>query len=87
MVGDPDSRAVLRMSWCQAATGEIAARTPGKFTFIHDAATAVEFFARLCSRGYFRPAELAKLRGFNLACFCPLGSPCHADVLLEIANP
>ena len=26
------------------------------------------------------------LRGKNLACWCPLGSPCHADVLLEVAN-
>lgn len=26
------------------------------------------------------------LRGYNLACFCPLDVPCHADVLLEIAN-
>jgi Domain of unknown function (DUF4326) len=22
----------------------------------------------------------------NLACWCPLGQPCHADVLLELAN-
>jgi hypothetical protein len=29
---------------------------------------------------------LTELRGKNLACFCPLGSPCHADVLLELAN-
>jgi hypothetical protein len=29
----------------------------------------------------------ASLRGKNLACTCPLdGGPCHADVLLEIAN-
>jgi hypothetical protein len=27
-----------------------------------------------------------ELRGKNLACFCPIGSPCHADVLLAIAN-
>lgn len=27
------------------------------------------------------------LRGKNLACFCPLDAPCHADVLLEFANP
>jgi hypothetical protein len=27
------------------------------------------------------------LRGFNLACWCPLDEPCHADVLLEVANP
>jgi len=26
------------------------------------------------------------LRGKNLACWCPLDQPCHADVLLEIAN-
>lgn len=26
------------------------------------------------------------LRGKNLACFCSLDSPCHADVLLELAN-
>ena len=28
----------------------------------------------------------AELRGKNLACFCPLDQPCHADVLLELAN-
>lgn len=26
------------------------------------------------------------LVGQNLACWCPLDQPCHADVLLEIAN-
>lgn len=29
---------------------------------------------------------LGDLRGKNLACWCPLGRPCHADVLLELAN-
>lgn len=27
-----------------------------------------------------------ELRGKNLACWCRAGSPCHADVLLEMAN-
>lgn len=27
-----------------------------------------------------------ELRGKNLACFCALDQPCHADVLLELAN-
>lgn len=27
-----------------------------------------------------------KLRGLDLACWCPLDQPCHADVLLEVAN-
>jgi hypothetical protein len=28
----------------------------------------------------------ADLRGRDLACWCPLDQPCHADVLLELAN-
>ncbi len=28
----------------------------------------------------------AELRGKNLACWCKTGEPCHADVLLELAN-
>jgi hypothetical protein len=27
-----------------------------------------------------------ELRGMNLACWCKPGTPCHADVLIEIAN-
>jgi hypothetical protein len=27
-----------------------------------------------------------ELRGRNLACWCPLSDPCHADVLLRVAN-
>ncbi len=30
--------------------------------------------------------HLHELRGKNLACWCALDQPCHADVLLEIAN-
>lgn len=32
------------------------------------------------------PDYLAELRGKNLMCYCPLDQPCHADVLLELAN-
>jgi hypothetical protein len=31
-------------------------------------------------------ARLLDLRGKNLACWCRLDQPCHADVLLELAN-
>ena len=31
--------------------------------------------------------DVSPLRGKNLACFCPLDVDCHADVLLELANP
>lgn len=33
-----------------------------------------------------RDAIKDKLRGKNLACWCPLDAPCHADILLAIAN-
>jgi hypothetical protein len=29
---------------------------------------------------------LCELKGRDLACWCPLDGPCHADVLIEIAN-
>jgi hypothetical protein len=31
-------------------------------------------------------AMFASLRGHDLACWCPLDQPCHADVLVELAN-
>lgn len=33
-----------------------------------------------------KPDFLQPLRGKNLACWCPLDRPCHADVLLDLAN-
>lgn len=40
------------------------------------------------SFGAHTPAEVAPLylAGKNLACWCKPGAPCHADVLLELAN-
>ena len=32
-------------------------------------------------------AIVRDLAGHDLACWCPLDEPCHADVLLEFANP
>ncbi len=32
-------------------------------------------------------ASLHQLRGMNLACWCSPSQPCHADLLLELANP
>lgn len=31
-------------------------------------------------------AALSLLRGKDLACWCKEGAPCHADILLELAN-
>ena len=43
---------------------------------------AVELYER-CALPHL-PIE--ELRGKDLACWCPLDQPCHADVLLKVAN-
>jgi hypothetical protein len=42
---------------------------------------------RLTVGGY--PIERARtvLAGHDLCCWCPLDQPCHADILLKLANP
>ena len=51
--------------------------------YIADATIAVELFEKwmeVAQRDY------TSIRGKNLACFCPIGQVCHADVLLKLAN-
>ena len=55
----------------------------GKPFHVVDAFHAVQLFR---SWTKWSPIELKFLRGKNLACWCPLNQPCHADVLLELAN-
>jgi Domain of unknown function (DUF4326) len=59
---------------------------------IPDRAAAVARFRDFVT-GDYDPAEYpsrneirAELAGRDLACWCPVGGPCHGDVLLEIAN-
>lgn len=48
---------------------------------------AVSWFGVWTRHGGQRKAEAVRdLCGLDLACWCPLDQPCHADVLLEIAN-
>lgn len=50
------------------------------------AAAVTAFRLRLQGLLAIGAIDLAPLRGKNLACFCRLDQPCHADVLLEFAN-
>ncbi|TGR83547.1 DUF4326 domain-containing protein [Mesorhizobium sp. M2D.F.Ca.ET.223.01.1.1] len=45
---------------------------------------AAEAFAADAREG--KLPDLSPLRGKNLACWCPKGQYCHADVLLKMAN-
>jgi hypothetical protein len=38
----------------------------------------------LKSRLATEPTFLDELKGKDLACFCPLDKPCHADVILKV---
>lgn len=46
-----------------------------------DAVERYREYAATKPAAFFEP-----LRGKDLACWCPLDKPCHADILLEIAN-
>jgi hypothetical protein len=39
-------------------------------------------YITIFNKGYIR----GQLRGKNLSCWCKIGDPCHADILLKIAN-
>ena len=58
---------------------------------VTDAATAValhreRMLLALEQHPEIMRGALDELRGKNLACWCKPGTPCHADVLLELAN-
>jgi len=59
---------------------------------VRDRAHAVDLFREWQHhrRNYrynpFSDAALGALAGRDLACWCPLDQPCHADVLLNLAN-
>ncbi len=83
-LGDPEApRGALRMSYLASLVGEL----PG-FTLIRDRAQAVEWYRRYASS--WNPELLDRCRrelfGHDLCCWCPLDQPCHADVLIELAN-
>jgi len=63
---------------------------------VPDAAVAVRLFEKMTNDQriaeshdlfvFTRERLRADLHGKNLACWCPLSEPCHADALLRIAN-
>lgn len=50
-----------------------------------DAVAAFSYYAETWME-LTRGRWINPLVGKNLACWCPLGAACHADVLLELAN-
>ncbi len=50
------------------------------------AAEAIAAYRDYLARSAYRDEIREELAGKDLACWCKPGAPCHADVLLEIAN-
>jgi hypothetical protein len=58
-----------------------ACRTCGS-GIVHDLDEALALFLRDVDEAAVR----RELRGRDLACWCQIGQPCHAELLLQIAN-
>lgn len=54
------------------------------YTEIKTIEEAVELYRKYLTN--YPPHDIGGLKGKNLACWCKKGEPCHADILLEIAN-
>lgn len=72
-----------KTGWAYLKTNE-SKYAGSSYTYVQDNKTAVELYERYLTA---YPKDYSELKGNNLACFCSLDSPCHADLLLEIANP
>ena len=57
------------------------------FRHVYNNEQAVGMFREYRAKYPLPQCDALALRGKNLACWCPLDQPCHADVLLELANP
>lgn len=72
--------------WRVDPSGHVTGRT------VPTRAAAVAAFQQMLERGehvegYPSIDEIrTQLAGRDLACWCPLTEPCHADVLLQVAN-
>jgi hypothetical protein len=71
---------------------ELAPGTPvGRYVAMPSVEQAVAAFRRWLQEDpagrQLAEEARAQLAGRNLACWCPLGGPCHAQVLLELVNP
>lgn len=59
----------------------------GRYIAVPTIKDAVECFRlMMLEKSEFIAEAKAGLAGKDLACFCALDQPCHADILLELAN-
>ena len=82
MMGDIDPGHRFAMT-CMEAIPEVG-KEDKRFTLIETPEQAVEWYKRYIELYPYSKKQLLELKGKNLACWCDLDKPCHADVLLAI---
>ena len=84
VVGKPIPKVWLHMEFDRADTKKYLGNVS-----VPDAVEAVRLFEKYSvpdPGSEFYPVVMDALKGKDLACWCPLDQPCHADVLLRLAN-
>lgn len=75
--------------WGVEDTGRLGAPMGHGWTRLGAHKAAVAAYRKVVEEQYpesMQPYLVLALGGHDLACWCPLDLPCHADVLLELAN-
>jgi hypothetical protein len=70
--------------------GQIIHRGPpysGHDEIVRDRAHAVRLYRQWLFHQGHSEDLVTELRGHDLCCWCPTDQPCHADALLQLANP
>jgi hypothetical protein len=87
---NPDAVIVARPSkWGNPyIVGQRVFTRRGGHALIKDRQMAADLYRRKMTAfaSSYSAEMIHELRGKDLACWCPLDQPCHADVLLELAN-
>lgn len=85
--GNPYEVIQIAGTWTILDTGEVQVSGLTKYDAYRNVRA---WFAEAIANGWNDvpdPTEIQlELAGKNLACWCPTDQPCHADVLLELAN-
>ena len=86
MLGDSDPDVgFFRMAW-GVTIPELGRKDP-RFTLIPSKEIAVAWYEKLLAGWEAQRRRIKQeLVGKDLVCWCPLSDPCHADVMLRIAN-
>lgn len=69
----------------QFVAGKTYRTVTGADVMVRDVDHAVSLY-RACAWAGWKADAQRELRGKNLACWCALDQPCHADILLDLAN-